>query len=90
MLRKFLGRWHKNGKPPSRRIAALKNETWTLLKQAESKELYKWEMRDEVSNERTILYRGKTFLYVDGERKQAMSEPIFKSLELASAWFDKE
>jgi len=68
----------------------LKNETWTLLKQAESKELYKWEMRDEVSNERTILYRGKTFLYVDGERKQAMSEPIFKSLELASAWFDKE
>lgn len=47
-------------------------------------------MTDDASNERTILFRGKTFIYVDGERKQAMSEPIFKSLELASAWFDKE
>lgn len=68
----------------------MQNENWTLLNQTESKELYKWEMIDERSGERTVLYRGKTFLYVEGERKQAMSEPIFKSLELATAWFDKE
>lgn len=65
------------------------DEIWTLLGSSENRELWLRKKR-QPDGEWAAFFTGKTFMMIEGTRKQTPDEPIFKDEETGCAWLASE